>query len=122
MTQKESSLKNIGKIKKDLTNKKIELEATITQLHNEKFSDGQVQDFGDQALSSSMEALQSSLQDTRIEEYNRIVKALKMIDEGEYGICADCQAIISEKRLKSYPNATRCISCQEAHEEKKGSF
>ena len=46
-----------------------------------------------------------------------IVKALEMIDEGTYGNCIDCEQPISERRLLSFPNASRCISCQEKAEE-----
>jgi DnaK suppressor protein len=119
-TRKESSIKEIGKIKDELLTRKLELEEILTRLYKEKFSDGQVQDFGDQAISSTMESLQASLQDSRLEEYNRIIKALQMIADGTYGICVDCHGAISEKRLKSYPNATRCIACQEAYEEEMG--
>jgi DnaK suppressor protein len=109
--RKESTIKGIGEVKEELLARKLDLEEILIRLYKEKFSDGQVQDFGDQALSSTMEALQSSLQDSRLEEYNRIVAALQMIDDGTYGICVDCHGPISEKRLKSYPNATRCIIC-----------
>lgn len=109
--------KNLEAIKKQLLERKQELEKELIQLYQEKFSDDQVQDIGDQALSSTMELFRSSFQDARLEEYNRIVRALEMIDEGAYGICVDCQQPISEKRLKSYPNATRCLPCQEAFEE-----
>ena len=78
-----------------------------------------MQDSGDQASSSSLETLRISLQDAELEEYNRILKALQMIDEGTYGMCFDCGQPISEKRLKLYPNATRCLSCQEQLEEKR---
>jgi len=61
--------------------------------------------------------LRNSLQDTEFEEYNRIVKALQMIEEGSYGMCVDCSKVISEKRLESYPDATRCVVCQELFEE-----
>jgi len=110
---------NIEEIQKELLSRKHELEEILIQLYQEKFSDGQVQDFGDKALTSSMEALQSSLQDSRLEEYNRVVKALEMIANNTYGICADCSNEISTKRLASYPNATRCIACQEAIEERR---
>ena len=40
-----------------------------------------------------------------------------MIEDGTYGECVDCHNPISEKRLKSFPNATRCLVCQEAFEE-----
>lgn len=109
--------KNFEIIKKELLERKIELEQEMTRLNQEKFADDQVQDAGDQALSSTMEALKQSFHDARREEYRRIVQALQMIEEGTYGICIDCQLPISEKRLKSYPNATRCLACQEAYEE-----
>ncbi len=114
------SQKELGKIKKELIDRKIELEQDLIQSYSEKFSDDQVQDPGDQALTSTMESLRSSIQDTRIDEFNRVVKALKMIEDGVYGICADCELPISEKRLQLYPDATRCLSCQEAFEEGRG--
>ncbi len=112
---------DFGHIQQELQARKIELEQDLVQYQStsERFSDDQVQDPGDQALTSTMESLRSSLQDTRIDELNRIVKALKMIEEGTYGICADCELPISEKRLKLYPDATRCLACQEAFEEGK---
>ena len=80
-------------------------------------TDDQVQDPGDQAATSTMEALQVSLQDAEVGEYNRIVDALAKIENGTYGICVDCDNAIAEKRLKSYPNASRCVGCQELFEE-----
>jgi DnaK suppressor protein len=114
------SPQELQEIRKELNTRKIELEQDMVQSYSEKFSDDQVQDPGDQALTSTMESLRSSIQDTRIDEFNRIVKALKMIDEGTYGICVDCELPISERRLKMYPDATRCLACQEAFEEGKG--
>jgi len=108
-------------IKKHLMEQKIALEEELARLPQEKFSDDQVQDPGDQALTSTMESLRSSMQDSKLNEYNRLVKALSMIEEGTYGICADCSNPISEKRLKMYPDATRCIACQEAYEESRES-
>ena len=83
----------------------------------EKFSDDQVQDSADQALSSTMESLRASMHDTKNIEYKRIVQALEMIDGGSYGVCVDCGKSISDKRLQYYPNATRCLVCQETFEE-----
>ena len=117
MIADKKSQKELQEIKKELTTRKIELEQDLVQSYSEKFSDDQVQDPGDQALTSTMESLRSSIQDTRIDEFNRIVKALKMIEDGVYGICVDCELPISERRLKLYPDATRCLACQEAFEE-----
>ena len=107
-----SNVQDLGKVKQELIERKRDLQEELMRLYKEKFAD-EVQDQGDQALTSTMELLSSSLQDSRVEEYNRIVRALDMIEDGTYGICVDCHEPIFEKRLKSYPNATRCILCQE---------
>lgn len=109
---------NTAEIKKQLLERKKELDRDLGELYKpSNFSD--VQDVGDQALSSSMETIKISLQDAELDEYNRIAKALEMIEEGTYGICVDCGQPISEKRLKLFPNATRCLKCQEILEESK---
>jgi DnaK suppressor protein len=110
---------NFEEIKKMLLQRKIDLEQELIELSQQKFSDGQVEDPGDQALSSTMESLKVSLQDTERQELGRIVQALQKLDDGTYGICMDCGQPISERRLNSYPNAARCISCQEAFEENR---
>lgn len=88
----------------------------LRQNSQEKVSDGQVQDSGDEALSLSMEELQNSLQQTELNELNLIDSALHRIETGEYGLCIDCSEPISTKRLLSFPYAARCIVCQEAFE------
>lgn len=114
------SKKELEAIKNDLLKRKEELDSELAELYSQKVTD-EVQDLGDQASSSSLETLKISLQDAELEEYNRILKAIEMIDEGTYGMCYDCSQPISEKRLKLYPNATRCLVCQELLEEKKES-
>ena len=110
---------NLEEVKKILLLRKSELEQELNRLSQEKFSDDQVQDPGDQALSSTMESVKISLQDTERGEYIRIMQALEKVADGSYGICMDCGHPIAERRLQSYPNAARCISCQEAFEENK---
>ncbi|HJZ23339.1 MAG TPA: TraR/DksA C4-type zinc finger protein [Candidatus Babeliales bacterium] len=102
--------------KQELLKRKQELELELEELSYEKFSDDQIKDPGDEAVSSAMDALRESLKETEHEEYNRIKKALEMIENGTYGICIDCEQPIKEKRLQYYPNATRCLICQERFE------
>ena len=109
--------KKLLKVKEYLLQRKKDLEEELSSLNKERTFEDQVQDVGDQAVSSYLETLRISLQDNELGEYNRISQALDMIDSGTYGVCVDCGQLISEKRLESYPNATRCISCQEALEE-----
>ena len=112
--------RNLKKIEADLLARKLELEQKLTEMSKEQFSDGQVQDPGDQALTATMESLRMSLQDAEVVEYRGITKALERIKEGSYGICSDCGNPISEKRLQSFPGTMRCLACQENFEERPG--
>lgn len=111
--------RDIMKIKHDLIKRKEELEGQFAQMNEDQSTPQDLtgQDIGDQTISSIMENLRSSLQDTEFGEYKMVIKALEMIDDGTYGVCTDCEKEIDEKRLKSYPNATRCVACQELAEE-----
>jgi DnaK suppressor protein len=119
MMHKKLKKAELEKVKNQLLARKKELEEQLSELATQKVSDDQVQDAGDQALSSVMETLRNSLQDAEYQEYVRIIQALQALAKGTYGICVDCGASISEKRLKYYPNASRCIACQEASEGSK---
>lgn len=39
--------------------------------------------------------------------------ALRRIEEGAYGVCAECEEPISAKRLDAVPWARYCVRCQE---------
>lgn len=107
---------NHNKVKDILLTRKQELEEEFAHLDADK-DNNQVQDPADQASSSALETLKSSLQSNEYEEYKMIMNALEMIQEGTYGLCADCHEPISSRRLSSYPNAARCLICQETAEE-----
>ncbi len=40
--------------------------------------------------------------------------ALRRIDHGTYGVCAECEEEISTKRLDALPWARYCVTCQES--------
>ena len=111
--------KAFEKIKVLLLERKKELEDAIENLKAGQDQGDQVQDPGEQALAAAFESLKSSLHNNEYEEYKMIVKALEMIKAGTYGDCANCQQPISEKRLQLYPNATRCLACQEKIEDEE---
>ncbi len=50
------------------------------------------------------ETLESSLRD--------VIKSLKRLDEGAYGICKYCDQPIDEKRLLARPTSSSCVSCK----------
>lgn len=109
--------KDIEKVTEMLRQRKVELEEKLDRLKKEESSDGQVHDAGDDTLSSMAETLKASLHNHEYEEYKMILKALEQTEKGGYGICVDCNENISSKRLTSYPNAARCVMCQEAYED-----
>jgi DnaK suppressor protein len=110
--------KKLELIRKELVERKQELDALLAQrTHETNDQEAAGKDPGDQASSSTLEILNKSLQDNEFDEYNRIVQALTKIDDGTYGICIDCNEPIPEKRLKYYPNAARCLVCQEMYED-----
>ena len=45
-------------------------------------------------------------------ELNEIEAAQRRVDEGEAGVCVDCDEAIAFQRLLARPTATRCINCQ----------
>jgi len=54
---------------------------------------------------------------------SKVDEALVRIDEGEFGMCEDCDEAIGIKRLEARPVTTLCIDCktiQETKEKSKG--
>src|SRR5690349_24608221 len=45
-----------------------------------------------------------------------IDEALERIRENQFGLCANCQEEMQQKRLEAVPWARHCITCQEKHE------
>jgi RNA polymerase-binding protein DksA len=44
--------------------------------------------------------------------------ALKKIDEGTFGICEECNSLITKIRLKAVPYARLCVKCQKKKEKR----
>lgn len=42
----------------------------------------------------------------------QVKAALKRMQDGDYGICIECDDPINEKRLTAIPWAERCVACQ----------
>jgi len=46
----------------------------------------------------------------------QVERALRRLEEGEYGLCAECDEDIGLARLKARPETAFCINCQNKHE------
>ena len=69
-------------------------------------------DSGDQALVDLDREMGISLQEMRNKERRQIEEALESLEEGNYGMCAECGEEVSEKRLQALPFARLCVACQ----------
>ncbi|MFA5260659.1 MAG: TraR/DksA family transcriptional regulator [Candidatus Omnitrophota bacterium] len=49
----------------------------------------------------------------------KVDKALKRIDEDNYGLCVECHQAISDVRLEAIPYVETCLRCQEKIEQNK---
>jgi len=49
----------------------------------------------------------------------QIGEALERLDNGEFGICLECEETIAPKRLAAVPWAAYCVRCQESFDIRK---
>lgn len=77
---------------------------------------GRVTDLGDESVADMLADLGAAMVDRQVVEVRAVDAALKRLDAGDYGSCIDCDADIPLERLRAYPTAARCISCQSLHE------
>ena len=70
----------------------------------------------DSASETYMRELDEGLEENAEHILVEIEAALERIEEGTYGLCADCGRPIGEERLRALPYATLCIDHKRARE------
>ncbi len=78
----------------------------------DKPSDETSGDIYDQASNERDRELLLLLGDREREKIRHIDEALTRLEEGEYGICEDCEEEIPLGRLKAMPFARLCVKCK----------
>ena len=73
---------------------------------------GRQGDMADQASGNNEVHIKLKLKQTDAKILQAIEEALHRIDEGNYGMCRDCEEEIAEARLKAIPWTRVCISCK----------
>jgi DnaK suppressor protein len=112
--------KHLEYFRRKLINWRLELvresQQTIDNLREE------VRDVGDEAERASRETENSIELRTR-DRYRKLIskidKALKRIDDGDYGYCEETDEEIGLDRLEARPIATLCLDAQERWEHKQ---
>jgi DnaK suppressor protein len=77
---------------------------------------GEVPDFGDQATAASLADYDNAIARRHIEVIKEIDDALGRITTHRFGRCVECDSPIEYARLKAFPTARRCVTCQSLHE------
>jgi DnaK suppressor protein len=90
----------------------------LRQSDNERYVQlaDRVHDTGDESVADLLADVNLLVIDQHIREIKDIDAALLRIATHAYGACIDCGTDIEYERLKAYPTAERCLSCQSRHE------
>src|SRR6202008_4835581 len=111
--------KRLDYYKKKLQARREELMKTIARTEEEgrQADDDQTVDLADKAANSYTKEFLFGMTNTDLTILNMIDEALKRIKANEYGLCANCQEEMQQKRLEAVPWAKHCITCQEKAEK-----
>ena len=112
----------VAALQRQLVAREAELRAQVQAIEDEKGDEpgsvptSHVDDLGALGEQRTREAIRHAEQERDIDELRAIAAAKTRIDEGHYGLCADCGEEIALARLKAQPAALRCVPCQQRYE------
>lgn len=86
------------------------------------FKEEDLLDEVDLASSESDQNMSIRLRDRERILLKKIEKALKKIEDGDYGVCESCGEDISARRLEARPVTDLCIRCKEEQERVERSY
>lgn len=96
-----------------LETRRREIEAQLLEAaKGVQVSDEPLADVADQASAELDRNLAMTLNHREAEHLKQIYEALRRVDRGNFGICDECGAAISEGRMRAFPFTTLCIDCK----------
>ncbi len=118
---------DVARFREALADERQRVAAAIDNLHEE--TPGSLTDdsgeetaydnhLGDTATVTYDRELGYTLEENSEHVLTEIDAALKRIEAGTFGICANCGKQIAEERLEARPWATLCIDCQRERERR----
>ena len=81
----------------------------------------EVKDAEEQSVQDFAQDVELALMEMKSETLAQIDEAIRRLEAGVYGLCANCGRDVAEARLKAMPFATLCLECQENEEEARAS-
>ncbi len=125
--KKKLTKKELSEFKKIIFKRKEEIDDEIKHISNDTLKKSQKDASGD------ISGYTYHMADVATDNYDRefslrlasndrkslyeLEDALKRIEDGTFGICEDCNSLISKTRLKTLPQARLCVKCQEKREK-----
>ena len=97
-------------LKSEFLKRIIELQGRVESIHGD-FASGRDADWSEQARERENDEVLNALESEAKVEIQQLSNAIKSIEQGTYGVCADCGNDIAVERLKVQPAALKCISC-----------
>ena len=91
---------------------RADLERTVAILNGEHHLEpggGEAADAGSNLTEADRNA--ASVQ-AAMRQRAEVLAALARIEQGSYGECVDCRALVPEPRLEARPATARCVPCQ----------
>jgi len=84
--------------------------------------DATVRDAEEQSVDDFVQEMDFALMAMKAESLGKIDEAIRRLETGVYGVCAECGTEIAEARLKALPFATLCVTCQEREESREAEL
>jgi DnaK suppressor protein len=111
----------INELKQILEDQKMRLMRTARQTMSDQIDDREPvpADTIDISTGESLQITELRLRDREKYLIAKIQKALKRLEEGDYGYCLECESEIGFPRLKARPVAELCIDCKEEQERQE---
>lgn len=104
-------------LKRMLEERRREIQEKLRSLRESRPDDAdQVKDAEEQSVDDFVREVDFALMQMKSETLAKIDEAMRRLEHGSYGVCAECGAEIAAARLQALPFATRCRSCQEQQE------
>jgi DnaK suppressor protein len=104
-------------LKRMLEERRQEIQEKLRSIRETRPAEAdQVKDTEEQSVDDVLREVDFALMEMKSETLARIDEAVRRLEHGSYGVCADCGTEIAEARLEALPFATRCRACQERQE------
>lgn len=86
------------------------------EMHSRERDSEATQDPADMAANAYNKEVLVSMSKNDRQLLTMVESALARMEQGEYGLCTNCEQPINEKRLAAIPWARLCLRCQERAE------